>query len=193
MGFRQVALVSGCVIALAMLAFPVKAEEAHTESAEHASETEHHRDTGHQFKNGLALFLGATNEHGHGTEGTWGIEYGRYLSPHWSVGGLIDYAGGGQRNLVIAPAVYWKPFGGGFVVLAAPGVEYHNGRGTVGHHLFKAESAEEDKDETYFILRLGTAYFFQVGSRFAIGPAVNVDFVNGEQVWVYGVNFEMGF
>ena len=78
-------------------------------------------------------------------------------------------------------------------MLTAPGVEYHNGRGTVEHHLFKAESAAEDKDNTYFVLRLGTAYYFHVGSRFGIGPAVSVDFVEGEEVWVYGVNFEVGF
>ena len=194
MSLRQFSLVSGCVIALAVLAFPVMAEISHTESAEHVSGTEHPGDAGHQFKNGLALFLGATNEHGHGTEGTWGLEYGRALSPHWTVGGLIDYAGGSQRNMVIAPMVVWKPLaGGGFVLLAAPGVEYHNGRGTVEHHLSKAEVAAEDKDETYLLLRLGTAYYFHVGSRFGIGPAVNLDLVEGEEVWIYGVNFEVMF
>ncbi len=188
-GFRSYLTIMA-VILTAIGAFPVAAEEGHNE---HQEAAEHHSDHGHDFKNGLALFLGATNEHGHGTEGTWGLEYGRVLSPHWIVGGLIDYAGGSQRNIVIAPAVSWKPFGGGFVLLAAPGVEFHDGRGTVEHHLSKAESAARDKDETYFVLRLGTVYYFHVGSRFGIGPAVNVDFVEGEEVWVYGVNFEVGF
>ena len=194
MGFRQYFMVGVCVIALAMLAFPAMAEEEHTESAEHMVETEDHGESGHHFKNAFALFLGATNEHGHGTEATWGLEYGRALTPHWTIGGLIDYAGGGQRNLVIAPLVVWKPFaGGGFVLLAAPGIEYHNGRGTVEHHLAKAEAAGLDEDETYFVLRLGTAYYFHLGSRFGIGPAVNLDLVEDEQVWVYGVNLEVMF
>ena len=180
------------VVATALLPFSAMAEDEHVEHADHVGEAEPHGEEAHHFKNGLSLFLGATNEHGHGTEGTWGLEYGRAISPRWTVGGLIDYAGGGQRNLVIAPAVFWKPLGGGFVLLAAPGIEYHNGRGEVDHHLFKAAAAE-DKDETYFVFRLGAAYYFHVGSRYGIGPTVNLDLVNGHEVWVYGVNFEVMF
>lgn len=190
---RAHAVVSMLVMAMALTSSPVMAEEAHGEHAEHAGEVVPHGESGHNYKNGLALFLGATNEAGHGTEPTWGLEYGRALSPHWAIGGLIDYAGGSQRNMVIAPVVFWKPFGTGFVLLAAPGIEYHNGRGTVEHHLSKAETAAVDKDETYFVLRLGTAYYFHFGSRFGIGPTVNVDFVDGHEVWVYGVNFEVLF
>jgi len=88
--------------------------------------------------------------------------------------------------------VYWKPFGGGFTLLAAPGVEYHSGRGEGEHHL-KSDHAASDGDETYFLLRLGVTYWFHVGSRYGIGPAVNLDLVNGHEVWVYGVNFEVRF
>lgn len=184
------------VVLAALWAVPAQGEEVHDEHAEastHDETAEHHGEGGHDFKNGLSLFLGATNEHGHGTEETWGLEYGRKISPHWTIGGLIDYAGGGQRNLVIAPAVFWKPFGSGLVLLAAPGVEYHNGRGTPEHHFLKASTASIDEDETYFLLRLGVAYYFHVGSRFGIGPAVNLDLVDGHEVWVYGVNFEVMF
>lgn len=194
MGFRQFPSVSVCVIALVVFAIPAVAEEDHPESGEHSNAAEHHGEQAHQFKNAFALFLGATNEHGHGTEPTWGIEYARVLSPHWGVGGLIDYAGGQQRNTVIAPMVVWKPFAGvGFVLLAAPGVEYHNGRGAGEHHLLKAGATAVDEDETYFVLRLGTAYYFHVGSRFGIGPTVNLDLVDGHEVWVYGVSFEVMF
>lgn len=168
------------VVVIALVAFPVVAEEGHTEHAEHTGDAESHGEGGHSFKNAFALFLGATNEHGHGTEPTWGLEYGRALSPHWTVGGLVDYAGGAQRNTVIAPMVAWKPSaGGGFVLVAAPGIEYHNGRGTDEHHLFKAEAAEVDEDETYFVMRFGAAYYFHVGSRCGIGPTVNLDLVEG--------------
>jgi len=187
---RHFSFVGFLVIATAMSAFPSMAEEEHTE---HLDGAEHHGESGHHFKNGGALFLGVTNEQGHGTEPTWGLEYGRALSPKWGVGGLLDYAGGNQRNLVIAPLVYWKPFGGGFTLLAAAGVEYHNGRGAVEHHLFKAGAAALDIDKTYFVFRLGAAYYFHLGSRYGIGPAVNLDFVNGHEVWIYGVNFEVMF
>ena len=185
---RHFGLIIILVIATALWSFPSAAEEEHSE---HGGTAEPHGESGH-FKNGFALFLGATNESGHGTEATWGLEYGYALSPRWGVGGLIDYAGGGQRNLVIAPLVFWKPFGGGFTLLAAPGIEYHNGRGEVEHHL-KTDHAATDSDETYFLLRLGVTYWFHVGSRYGIGPTVDLDLVNGHEVWVYGVNFEVRF
>ncbi len=100
---RAHAVVFMLVMAMALTSSPVMAEEAHGEHAEHAGEVVPHGESGHNYKNGLALFLGATNEAGHGTEPTWGLEYGRALSPHWAIGGLIDYAGGSQRNMVIAP------------------------------------------------------------------------------------------
>lgn len=182
------------VTAAACVSFPVMAEEGHVEPGEHAAEEDPHGESGHHFKNGLSLFLGVTNEHGHGTEPTWGLEYGHSLSPHWTIGGLIDYAGGEQRDIVIAPAVFWKRFGGGFLLLAAPGVEYHNGRAAVDdHHLLKADTAAVDEDETYFVMRFGVAYYFHVGSRYGLGPAVNLDLVDGHEVWVYGVNFEVMF
>lgn len=190
---RALAAMFILVLVIVLAAFPVMAEEGHAKHAEHSGEAESHGKGGHHFKNAFALFLGATNEHGHGTEPTWGLEYARKLSPHWAVGGLLDYAGGGQRNLVIAPAVYWKPFDGGFYLLAAPGIEYHNGRVEVDHHLLKADATEVDEDETYFVMRLGVGYAFHVGSRYGIVPTVNLDLVDGHEVWVYGVNFEVMF
>lgn len=176
------------------VAFPALAEEEHAPHAEADGEPGHHADEGHHFNNGLALFLGATDEKGHGTEPTWGLEYARWLSDRWAVGGLFDYAGGEQRNAVIAPAVFWKPFGGGFTLVAAPGVEYHSGRGTaVEPHLLKAAVTAVDEDETYFVFRLGAAYWFHFGHRYGLAPAVNVDFVNGHEVLIYGVNFEVMF
>ncbi len=50
-----------------------------------------------------------------------------------------------------------------------------------------------DKDATYFVFRIGVAYDFHIGERFGIAPAVNLDFVNNEEVWVYGLNFTYGF
>ena len=182
-------------LVLAMLVWtlsPVVAEEPDAHGG-HSEAADSHGNGDHHFKNALALFLGATNEHGHGTEPTWGLEYARTIHPHWSVGGLIDYAGGAQRNLVIAPAVFWFPFGEGLVLMAAPGVEYHKGRGEVDHHLLQAAAAEVYEDQTYFVMRFGVAYIFHVGARYGIAPTVNLDLVEGHEVWVYGVNFEVMF
>ncbi|MCU0303584.1 MAG: hypothetical protein MUC56_05965 [Thermoanaerobaculales bacterium] len=147
----------------------------------------------HGFRNAFAVFLGVTDEPGHGSEATWGLEYGRRMGPRWGLGGLIDYAGGEQRNLVVAPAVLWQPFGGGFTLIAAPGIEWHDGRGEVEHHLGKADATAVDEDETYFVFRVGAAYWIHIGSRYGIAPAVNLDLVDGHEVWVYGVNLEVRF
>jgi hypothetical protein len=176
--------------AIALGPIAADADEPHDVSVEAA---EHHDNQGHDFKNGLALFLGATNEPGHGTEGTIGLEYGRWFSERWAIGGLVDYAGGGQRNLIVAPAVFWKPFGGGFSLLAAAGVEWHHGRGgEVNRHL-TSDEPEGDEDETFFVFRIGAAYWFHFGKRYGMSPAVNLDLVDGHEVWVYGLNFEVMF
>jgi hypothetical protein len=36
-------------------------------------------------------------------------------------------------------------------------------------------------------------YKFRIGERFAILPALNVDFVGGDMVYVYGANFAIEF
>lgn len=174
----------------------------HGESAEHAEDAApnehaegavHHDGSHHDFKHALGLFLGVTDESGHDSDQTIGLEYAYKLSKNWAIGGLIDYAGPDQRNWIAAPVVYWKPGLGGLILLAAPGVEYHDGRGEVDHHLLKSSESEVDEDKTEFLLRLGAIYMFHVGSRYGIGPTVNLDLVGGHEVLVYGVTFEVMF
>lgn len=51
------------------------------------------------------------------------------------------------------------------------------------------ETGEADQDATYFVFRLGVGWVFPIGQSYAIEPQLNLDLVNGEKVWVYGVNF----
>ena len=78
-------------------------EEEHGETAEHE---EHGESEGHggrpHHANDFAIFLGATDEHGHDTELTWGLDYRRMVADRWAVGGLFDYAGGDLRNAILA-------------------------------------------------------------------------------------------
>jgi hypothetical protein len=165
----------------------------HGEHAEQAEAAEHHEAAGHHHKHELALFLGATDEPGHDPEFSLGFEYEYRFAPRWGIGGLFDYAGGELRNTVLGIPVYWHP-GGGWKLIAAPGLEHHNGRnGESGAHAKSDAHGEADKDETYFLIRLGVAYDIHIGSRYGLAPAINLDLVNNEEVWVYGLNFAVKF
>jgi hypothetical protein len=48
------------------------------------------------------------------------------------------------------------------------------------------------QDRHDFLFRAGVAYEFEI-DRWSISPLFNVDFVDGEQVLVYGVSFGYGF
>ena len=101
-----------------------------------------------------------------------------------------------MRNAIIAASVTWmSDFG--LTLTAAPGIEFHKGRssnegcGCSGSTKSEeaGEDGEADEDGTYFVLRLGVGWGFPIGENYAIEPQVNLDLVEGEKVWVYGVNF----
>ena len=172
-------------------------EEVHAEEAEHQ---EHGEAEGHggrpHHKNDFAIFLGGTDEHGHPTEFTWGLDYKRRVAKRWAVGGLFDYAGGSLRNSIVAASVTWWPVAR-LTLTAAPGIEFHNGRssknscgcGGSTQSEEPEEHGEADEDATYFVLRLGVGWGFPIGESYAIEPQINLDLVEGEKVWVYGLNF----
>jgi hypothetical protein len=195
-------LILAALLVLACPAF-VQAEEPHGEDheAEALASGAHLR----HFKNEVAVFLGLTDEAGHDSEFTWGIDYKRRIAERWAIGGLFDYAGGELRNAVLAPSVSWWPGLGNLQLLAAAGVEYHSGRNSGEHHGDELQGGgcgcrkssdghgSVDEDETHFLVRVGVAYDIHIGESFGLVPAVNLDFVKGEEVWVYGLNFTYGF
>ena len=161
-------------------------DEKHTEEAEQDEhgEAEGHGGRSHHL-NDFAVFLGGTDEHGHPTEFTWGLDYKRRIADHWAIGGLFDYAGG-LRNAIVAASVTWLPVGN-LTLTAAPGIEFHQGRDP--RTLKSEETPTADKDATYFVFRLGVGWGITIGESYAIEPQINLDLVNGEKVWVYGLNF----
>lgn len=175
-----------------------QSEERHEEHSEEAEHEEHGEEHGgrHWHTNDVGIFLGATDEHGHDTEFTWGLEYRRMFAKRWAIGGLFDYAGGGLRNAFLAPSVTWLPVGR-LQLTAAPGVEFHRGRGSSEDcgctRGFKSDDSGGhggvDEDATYFVFRLGAGWNFPVGENYAITPQINLDLVEGEKVWVYGLVF----
>ena len=163
-------------------------------TAEHVDEAEHQEhETEHLgFRNEIVVFLGATDESGHPTEFTSGLEYIYEFAHRWGVGGFIDYAGGSLRNMVVGLPVVYYP-GGRWLLTAAPGIEFHNGRGeSVEDHKADAHG-ETDENERHFLFRVGAGYSIAIAEHYSMAPTVYLDFVKGEKVWVYGLNFAYKF
>jgi hypothetical protein len=144
----------------------------------------HARGTLHTYNREIALLIGITDESGHDSQGTLGLEYLHRMGKNWGMGAMVDYVGGNQRNWIIGVPFAYYP-GGGWKLLVAPAVEFHRGRGEMDHG---DGHGEIDEDETYFALRLGVAYDFAVSDHWRISPTVDLDFVDGHHVWIYGVN-----
>lgn len=184
---------------------PTSDHDPSTEAEGHATHEDHsgHHDRSH-IKNEVALFLGATDEHGHDIEFSWGFDYKRKVSGRSAAGAFFDYAGGDLRNTVLGGLFFWWPFPEvPFQIFGGPGVEFHDGRNQDGDdsdegngHAFKSEGGGHDgtdANETYFLVRVGVGYDFHIGSSYGIVPTVMLDFVNGEEVWVYGLAFTYGW
>lgn len=171
-------------------------EAEHGDVAKNAEAVEHEgEDSSHHLRdhlNEVAVFLGGTDEQGHDTEFTWGLDYKRRIAERWAVGALFDYAGGGLRDAVVAPMVVFWPGLGNLQLLAAAGVEFHQGRDGGGHQK-SGEGGGSDEDATYFLFRLGIGYDIHLGESFGLVPTVNLDFVNNEEVWVYGLAVTYGW
>jgi hypothetical protein len=135
----------------------------------------------HEFhRNHIAFFLGVTDggdaEEGgeEKTAGTLGVDYERRLSRLIGIGFLADYAGGDRREAIAGIPVF-----------------FHAGR-AAKFHVAPAIEWKTETDESDFAWRLGFAYDFEVG-RATIAPALHVDLVEGEQVYVVGVDLGWGF
>ena len=117
----------------------------------------------------LALFIGITDDRGDDVF-SLGLDYEYKFSEVFGIGGLLDHAGGDVRTWVVGVPIFAHPVGG-LVVLLAPGIEH------------------QDDGDNEALIRLGAGWDFELGERFVVTPVVNVDFVDGDKVYVYGVEF----
>lgn len=202
---KPTAIVIAGVLSILSWNLPAPAQDAdqqdHERHEEHAEAAEpDERDEGHggrrHHKNSLGVFVGVTDEHGYALEPTLGIDYRRMVAKRVAVGALFDYAGGELRNSIFAASLTWLPIGR-LLLTAAPGVEFHRGRGqtidcgcsVIPKSEDPGQSDLSDEDATYFVFRLGAGWHFPIGQIYGVSPNLNVDFVDGETVWVYGVTF----
>ena len=131
----------------------------------HGAEHVHH-------PNVLGLFLGVTGEDRRDADFTVGIEYERLINKSFGIGGIIEYASGDHD--------FW--------VFAVP-IAYHIG----AWKWYVASGVEKEKGHSNELLfRVGVEYGFEVGD-FEIAPQFDVDFVDGDKEYVFGVVIARGF
>jgi len=135
-----------------------------------------HKEAHHSYRgNMIELFLGSTYEDGkHGAEHGFsvGVAYERRLSEFLGLGGFYEYAAGDFDKWSIGVPLFIHPHEGWRFALA-PGLEHRRG-----------------DDE--FLFRTGVAYEFELSERWVVIPECNVDFVDGEEAFVFGLSFGFG-
>jgi hypothetical protein len=150
-----------------------------------------HEEEEHHFDNAVAVFVGGATHlgsegHSNETGPAIGVEYARRVADRLKIGVLAEYAFTDVERDYIFALPLLVHIAKGFVLVAAPGVEFASIE-EVGH---EEEGSEEQ--ETEFFMRFGAIYEFEF-NHWAVGPQVHADLVNGHWVVVYGMGFGIGF
>lgn len=142
-----------------------------------ASDDDMHGDAGgHYPAHVVGVFVGATDADT--TEFTFGVEYELRFSERFGVGAVVEHIPGahhGDGATVGLAAVHFHP-AGGLRLTGGIGKEWVHGAHATSHGLY----------------RIGAAYDFEVRG-FGLAPTLNVDFVNNEEVIVFGVALSKHF
>lgn len=141
--------------------------EGHHSNQNKAAGTEHHQKVpGHT----LGVFFGDTTEERR--DGfTTGLEYEYRFSERYGIGLTLEHVAGDFHTDVLVVPVAWH--NGPWKLYAGPGVE-------------------DGEEGTETLFRLGAEYGFHVG-KFEISPQIDMDFVGGDRLLVFGVVFAIGF
>ena len=152
------------LLLVVLLLVPYGVQAEEATHREHSSEFEH--------RHSVNFFMGNTHD---GSEDGFSVrlDYEYRLSETNGIGGLVEYASGELDSWVVAAPLFIHPYKG-LRLLVALGFEY-------GH------------SETEFLVRTGIAYEFKMGERWTITPEFNIDFVDSDEKYVYGVAFGYGF
>jgi len=149
---------------------PVYSQDVDHESSEHESASGH--ESSHEFhKNVVSFFAGVSHAGRRDNGGALGIGYDRLLTKSFSIGVLAEHTfGDGDFWVYAVPFAYrvdrWK-----FLV---------------------ALGFEDGAHGTESLVRLGVEYAFEAGS-WEISPQLAVDFVDGDEILLFGVVFGKGF
>ena len=174
--------------------------------AQDAPQQEHEE---HNHPNEVVLLLGVTHE-AEGGENffTIGGEYGRLVTPRIAVTAAVEHLSEIDAWVVAFPVGF--AIHKGWFATVGPGFE------AVSRRRLLVEELEEEFEEGHepdaenvrgalattgsdrsFLLRFGTGYKFELGSRYALMTGFAVDFVFEEhetaKAFVFGAKFAVGF
>jgi len=131
-------------------------------------------DEDHEPHHTIGVFVGNSTEdrrEDRRNGATLGLEYEYRYSPQYGVGLVVEHVFGDLDVNVLAVPFAWHR--GPWKLYAAPGIETGHG-------------------ENEPLLRVGVEYGFEAAGL-EVSPQVDVDFVNGERVFVIGVVFATPF
>ena len=124
-------------------------------------------------KNVFGVFAGVASAGRREKGFALGLEYERRINESFGIGAVAEYTfDDGDFWVFAIPFAYHK---NAWKFYVAPGMEKSSDHGTEG------------------LVRLGAEYAIEIGSGWEISPQLNVDFVDGEDVWVLGALFAKGF
>jgi hypothetical protein len=138
-------------------------------------------------KNAVELFLGNSHTEHHDGFSVGVIYEYRFPGTIAGIGGLAEYAAGDFKHWILGVPLFAHPYAGWRFVLA-PGVELRENDEAHGEE----QNSEHGENKNELLLRLGVGYEFEM-NKWSITPEINFDFVEHENVLVYGISFGRKF
>ena len=117
---------------------------------------------------------------------TVGGEYEYRLHPHAGIGGLVEHATNDFSATTVAFPIFFhpKPSGDGLRLGVGPGFERAR----------EPRSGEKSEHTaTHFLVRATAIYDIFVKENVTVSPNLSIDFVNGEEIFIFGVTIGFGF
>lgn len=168
-------------------------EQENGEASDAEESHEHHANV-------LSLFLGHTSERVDGSEETeqgftFGLEYTRRITPRFSLGGVVERAGGDIRGTLLVAQAFYRIVGE-LRLVAGPGVEFRDAHSEEPEH-HDGLTADpgfptREHDTTVFLIRVGAVYEFEFG-RWIVAPTVAIDFIGRDEAFVLGATIGYAF
>ena len=160
-----------------------------------AQDLEHEGDAEHLYRNAIIFIVAGTYEAAEKDNiFTVGVEYERLITERVGLVATLEYLPSADAWVAVFPVVF--RFANGLRVFGGPGLELLPRRAPGDGHETSSSSSERE-EENLFLARVGGAYNFHLGGRFALVPNLSFDFVNEEHGWtqafVYGVNLAIEF